>query len=119
MAERFGFKYASLDPTSEDLLEAYSDLIIQTTSIGMGVPSGTIKDDENQVDPIPFYTFHGHEAVYDIIYKPEETPIMLRAKAAGCKVENGYSMLLNQAYGQFSLSTGVQLNPSSKTTSKY
>ena len=119
VAERFGFKYASLDPTSEDLLETYSDLIIQTTSIGMGVPSGTIKDDENQVDPIPFYTFHGHEAVYDIIYKPEETPIMLRAKAAGCKVENGYSMLLNQAYGQFSLFTGVEMNPSSKITAKY
>ena len=34
---------------------------------------------------------------------------MLRAKAAGCKVENGYSMLINQAYGQFSLFTGVQL----------
>ena len=119
VAERFGFKYASLDPTSEDLLETYSDLIIQTTSIGMGVPSGTIKDDENQVDPIPFYTFHGHEAVYDIIYKPEETPIMLRAKAAGCTVENGYSMLLNQAYGQFSLFTGVEMNSSSKITAKY
>ena len=119
IAEHFGFKYASLSVESEDVLEQYSDLIIQTTSIGMGVPSGTIKDDENQVDPIPFYTFHGHEAVYDIIYKPEETPIMLRAKAAGCKVENGYSMLLNQAYGQFSLFTGVEMNSSSKITAKY
>ena len=109
MAEHFGFKYASLDAENVDLLETYSDLIIQTTSIGMGVPEGTISDDEKQVDPIPFYNFHGHEAVYDIIYNPKETPIMLRAKAAGCKVENGYSMLINQAYGQFSLFTGVQL----------
>ena len=46
--------------------------------------------------------------VYDIIYKPEETPIMLRAKAAGCKVENGYSMLKYQGYKQFSLFTGVE-----------
>ena len=109
LADHFGFKYASLDAENVDLLETYSDLIIQTTSIGMGVPAGTISDDEKQVDPIPFYNFHGHEAVYDIIYNPEETPIMLRAKAAGCKVENGYSMLINQAYGQFSLFTGVQL----------
>ena len=50
----------------------------------------------------------GNEAVYDIIYKPEETPIMLRAKAAGCKVENGYSMLKYQGYKQFSLFTGVE-----------
>jgi len=107
LAEHFGFKYASLDSQCTDLLETYSDLIIQTTSIGMGVPAGTISDDEKQVDPIPFYNFLGHEAVYDIIYNPEETPIMLRAKAAGCKVENGYSMLKNQAYSQFSLFTGV------------
>ena len=49
-----------------------------------------------------------YSGVYDIIYKPEETPIMLRAKAAGCKVENGYSMLKYQGYKQFSLFTGVE-----------
>ena len=108
LAENFGFKYASLDIENKDLIERYSDVIIQTTSIGMGVAPGTIFDEENQVDPIPFYTFHGHETVYDIIYKPEETPIMLRAKAAGCKVENGYSMLKYQGYKQFSLFTGVE-----------
>ena len=108
IAEHFGFKYAELDAENVSTLENYSDLIIQTTSIGMGVPAGTIYDDEKQVDPIPFYNFHGNEAVYDIIYNPEETPIMLRAKAAGCKVANGYSMLLNQAYDQFSLFTGVE-----------
>ena len=108
MADLFGFKYAALDEAHVGMIEQYSDLIIQTTSIGMGVPAGTIQDDEKQVDPIPFYNFHGTECVYDIIYNPEETPIMLRAKAAGCKVENGYSMLINQAYRQFSLFTGVE-----------
>ena len=108
LADLFGFKYAALDEAHVGMIEQYSDLIIQTTSIGMGVPAGTIQDDEKQVDPIPFYNFHGTECVYDIIYNPEETPIMLRAKAAGCKVENGYSMLINQAYRQFSLFTGVE-----------
>lgn len=108
LAEHFGFKYAVLGEESVGLIENYSDLIIQTTSIGMGVPEGTISDDEKQVDPIPFYNFHGNEALYDIIYNPKETPIMLRAKAAGCRVENGYSMLINQAKGQFSLFTGVE-----------
>ena len=108
IAEHFGFKYASLSVESEDVLEQYSDLIIQTTSIGMGVPAGTIYDEEKQVDPISFYTFHGNESVFDMIYEPEETPIMLRAKAVGCKVSNGYKMLENQAYRQFSLFTGVE-----------
>ena len=108
IAEHFGFKYASLSAESEDILEQYSDLIIQTTSIGMGVPAGTMYDEEKQVDPISFYTFHGNEAVFDMIYEPEETPVMLRAKAVGCKVSNGYKMLENQAYRQFSLFTGVE-----------
>ncbi len=52
------------------------------------------------VDPIPDYVFSGREAVYDLVYQPEVTPLMARAKAAGCRVENGLSMLMAQARGQ-------------------
>ena len=52
------------------------------------------------VDPIPDYVFSGREAVYDLVYLPEVTPLMARAKAAGCRVENGLSMLMAQARGQ-------------------
>ena len=49
------------------------------------------------VDPIPEYEFTGRELVYDLRYEPAETPLMARARAAGCKVENGFSMLQAQA----------------------
>ena len=52
------------------------------------------------VDPIPDYKFTGRELVYDLRYVPEVTPLMSRAAKAGCRVENGFSMLRAQARGQ-------------------
>ena len=52
------------------------------------------------VDPIPDYKFTGRELVYDLRYVPEVTPLMARAAKAGCRVENGFSMLQAQARGQ-------------------
>jgi 3-phosphoshikimate 1-carboxyvinyltransferase len=49
------------------------------------------------VDPVPDYVFTGGERVYDLRYEPPETPLMARARAAGCRVENGLSMLAAQA----------------------
>ena len=49
------------------------------------------------------YSFAGTEMVYDLRYEPAETPLMARARAAGCKVENGYSMLVAQAKRQLAL----------------
>ena len=52
------------------------------------------------VDPIPDYKFTGRELVYDLRYVPEVTLLMARAAKAGCRVENGFSMLRAQARGQ-------------------
>ncbi len=52
------------------------------------------------VDPVEDYSFAGTEMVYDLRYEPPITPLMARAKRAGCKVENGYSMLVAQAKRQ-------------------
>ena len=49
------------------------------------------------VDPVPEYEFDGTECVYDLRYVPAVTPLMERAAAAGCRVENGFSMLEAQA----------------------
>ena len=45
--------------------------------------------------------------LYDIVYEPEVTPVMARARDAGCKVENGLSMLRYQGEAQFSLYKSV------------
>lgn len=102
IAENFNFKWASLGPESSYILDRYSDLIIQTTSKGMGATLPATEEN----DPIFFYEFKGYESVYDIVYHPEITPIMQRAKEAGCKVANGHTMLEYQAYKQFKLFTG-------------
>ncbi|MBO7613442.1 MAG: type I 3-dehydroquinate dehydratase, partial [Treponema sp.] len=104
LADKYDFKYASLSEDSGPMLKKYNDIIIQTTSKGMGCqPPST---EEN--DPIFFYDFTGKEMLFDIIYVPEVTPVMERAARAGCKVCNGYSMLKYQGYEQFELFTGVQ-----------
>ncbi|MGI5173305.1 shikimate dehydrogenase [Treponema sp. OMZ 840] len=103
LAQKYRFKYSVLGVEGQKLLEKYSWLIIQTTSVGMG----TNKKDEG-ADPIDFYGFCGTEQVYDIIYSPEKTPLLYRAEKAGCRICNGYSMLKHQAYKQFELFTGEQ-----------
>lgn len=103
LADKFGMKYAPLGPEGTAVLEKYSDLIIQTTSKGMGSDKTPNQDN----DPIYFYNFTGKEMVYDIVYEPNVTPVMQRALDAGCKVENGYSMLKYQGYAQFKLFTGL------------
>ena len=60
-------------------------------------PSFDLIVNATPVDPIPEYEFTGSEMVYDLRYEPAETPLMARARAAGCKVENGFSMLEAQA----------------------
>jgi 3-dehydroquinate dehydratase/shikimate dehydrogenase len=99
LAQQYNFKWASLDAGNRILLESYSDVIIQTTNVGMSPDS--------EADPIEFYSFTGHEAVYDVIYHPERTKMLKRAQKAGCRVCNGYTMLQYQAYIQYKLFTGV------------
>ena len=96
LAKKYGFEAAPLAPESIELLKQYSEVIIQTTSVGLSSKHET--DDSN--DPIPFYEFNGGEAVYDLIYSPSETPLLARARMAGCRTENGMTMLVEQAREQ-------------------
>ena len=104
VANMFGFDSASLTVDSINMLKKYSDLIIQTTSVGMN----STETSNAQNDPIYFYKFSGKEILFDIVYTPEVTPIMQRAMTAGCKVCNGSEMLKYQAYEQFKIFTGVE-----------
>lgn len=122
LAEQFGYKYAILAPESSDLLEIYSDLIIQTTSVGMNFRRTIMKkvteehkgyEDLNEsrttpdIDPLYFYTFNGHESVFETIYTPDRTPMLERAENAGCHTTNGLTMLQYHTDKQFELFTGV------------
>lgn len=103
IAERYGFNYCQLNESCVEMLDEYSNLIIQTTSVGMN--SDGPSTEEN--DPISFYEFRGNELLFDLIYTPSITPVMKRASLAGCRTCNGYKMLEYQAYEQFKLFTGM------------
>lgn len=101
LALDFGAEWAPLGPEARLVVEDHPDLIVQTTSVGMG-------DTEGQ-DPLEWYEFTGREVAYDIVYAPRWTAFLKRAKAAGCQVLFGQDMLLGQAKGQFLRFTGREL----------
>jgi shikimate dehydrogenase len=65
------------------------DLAINATSLGLS------PDDPLPVDGKQFSLRQAH-AVYDMIYRPAETPFLRAAKAAGSRTANGIGMLLYQ-----------------------
>jgi shikimate dehydrogenase len=75
------------------------DLVLNATSLGL-----------KPHDPLPFdegqFALRQAGAVYDMIYRPAETPLLKAAKAAGCRVANGLGMLLCQGTAALELWTG-------------
>ncbi len=65
------------------------DLLLNATSLGLN------KDDASPLDANQF-SVKDARAVYDMIYRPVETPLLSTAKKAGCRTANGIGMLLYQ-----------------------
>jgi len=64
-------------------------LLLNATSLGLK-PEDNLPLDERE------FSLSRAEAVYDMIYRPAETPLLRKAKTAGCRVANGLGMLLYQ-----------------------
>ncbi|MDR3334218.1 MAG: type I 3-dehydroquinate dehydratase [Treponema sp.] len=103
LATPYRFLWGGLDTQGINLIEKYTDIIIQTTSVGM--------EPDITSDPLALYTFKGHEVVMDVIYKPEMTAFLKRATESGCRVQNGYDMLLRQARYQYRHFMGAEFPP--------
>jgi len=85
-----------------DLLENYcssADLIVNTTSIGMlhGPADGR--------SPISETLIPNDCLVYDIVYNPEDTPLLKSARRAGAQTLGGLPMLVYQGAAAFELWT--------------
>jgi shikimate dehydrogenase len=65
------------------------DMLINATSLGLQ------PGDDLPFDPKQF-SLQQTRCVYDLIYRPAETPLLKAAKAAGCRAANGLGMLLHQ-----------------------
>jgi shikimate dehydrogenase len=65
------------------------DLLLNATSLGLSAN-----------DPLPLdgkrFSLRQARAVFDMIYRPAETPLLKAARAAGCRTANGLGMLLYQ-----------------------
>lgn len=75
------------------------DLVLNATSAGLKAG-----------DPLPLasdqFALSRAKAVYDMIYRPAETPLLRAAKAAGCKTANGLGMLLHQGAAALQIWSG-------------
>lgn len=74
---------------SEEVIEQYP-LLINTTPVGMS-------PNINAAIAIPYQALTAHHLVYDLIYNPEETLFLSRARHQGATVKNGLEMLVIQA----------------------
>jgi len=83
----------------EEIHQIDSDILINTTSIGM-FPN---------VDqtPVPKNILKEGMIVFDAVYNPIETRLLQDAKEQGCHTVNGLSMFINQAAEQFRLWTDI------------
>jgi shikimate dehydrogenase len=75
------------------------DLILNATSLGLRAD-----------DPLPFdgarFPLGRATAVYDMVYRPAVTSLLLAAAAAGCRTANGLGMLLYQGAKALELWSG-------------
>lgn len=69
-------------------ISEFSDVIIQTTSVGLHAQNNT---------PLPDYPFTGKELIYEIIYAPAVTRLMQEAQQKGCVTIAGKEMFSAQA----------------------
>jgi shikimate dehydrogenase len=81
-------------------------VIVNATPVGT---KGRDNDTANSIVPLDRKLIHSGQIVYDMVYNPLDTPLMLQAKHAGATTISGIEMLIGQAEHSFSLWTGMQM----------
>jgi shikimate dehydrogenase len=78
-------------------------LVVNTTSLGM-------HPREDEWPPVPAALLDPSVRFYDLIYAPEETAFLRRAREAGCSTANGLDMLVQQGALSLSIWTGIAVD---------
>lgn len=76
------------------------DLVVNTTSLGM-------HPREDDAPAAPAELMRPEVRFYDLIYVPEETVFLRRAREAGCETSNGLDMLVQQGAISLSIWSGI------------
>lgn len=79
-------RYNEID---KDMMQRHH-LIINTTPLGMS-------PDVKSAPEIPYEWLNEKYFLYDLVYNPEKTIFLTEGLARGCKIKNGYDMLILQA----------------------
>lgn len=87
-------------PLSESEKLSDFEIIINTTSVGMGDAAGQ--------SPVPAHVLQKHHTVFETIYHPFSTQLVKDAERVGATIIRGLEMFLEQGLAQFELHTGVK-----------
>ena len=87
---------------AEESAIAAADIVVNATSLGMGVRPPT-----EAVLPFDVALLRAGQVVADLVYQPIRTGLLEAAAARGATTVNGVGMLLHQAAYAFELWTGV------------
>lgn len=79
-----------------------ADLVVHATPVGLAGDSGSILTEHQLM---------GTRLLYEMIYFPDETPLMRAAKHAGCETIGGMRMFIAQALRSFEIWTGLRPEP--------
>jgi len=93
LLKKLGLRASIVSSNNIQNIASKSNLIINTTPLGMKGEQSLIKSSSIRKDAI----------VYDIVYKPINTNLLENARTAGAKVVYGYEMLLEQAIASFKI----------------
>lgn len=91
----------TLDNVAGTLNEEW-DLIVNSTTLGMRYGSG------EYLSPLPAEAIPENALVYDLVYNPQETPLIREAKKVNARTIGGLSMLVYQGAEIFQLWTGKE-----------
>ena len=91
----------SLEP-SDLAVDGGWHLIVNCTTLGMRHSAGEKRS------PIPSASIPSGALVYDLVYNPQQTPLLREAKRAGARTLGGLPMLIYQGAEAFQLWTGKE-----------
>lgn len=100
----YGNLIEGITPDAPGFSKSFEDshIIINTTPAGMSTYDTKTPFDRN-------FTFQKQQLVYDVIYTPVKTPFLEQAEENGCRIRNGFGMLINQGVSAFEIWTGKSI----------
>jgi shikimate dehydrogenase len=105
LASELGATVATLDPASGEEPAASFDLLVNTTTVGMGTPRGSAADLKSL--PFPADSLDETHQLVDLAYGPAETELARTARAHGAKVVDGLEVLVRQGAASLRIWTGL------------